>query len=241
VIKKSPNKPSDTKLVQFCQNFLQEIIDPVSVMDREFRILWGSRAKAAEHRLKQADMIGKICYEVFFKSSDPCRQCAAKKVLESRKPCRIEKRCSLPNVGQVWCEQRAVPVLDENHKIARIIIHSRNITDEKLQQESQKKYIEILEEKITEITQCESKGILPIQNPKIIAPLTTRETEVLQLMSNGLTNSEISQKLAISRHTTKSHVNNIFNKLGVYNRTQAAVLASLNDLIPPVNIICNEL
>ena len=62
--------PPDATLAKFSQNFLQDIIDPFSVIDREFRILWGNRAKAAEHRLKQADMIGKICYEIFFQRSD---------------------------------------------------------------------------------------------------------------------------------------------------------------------------
>jgi DNA-binding CsgD family transcriptional regulator len=233
-MKKSPNKPSDAMLVQFCQNFLQEIIDPFSVIDREFRILWGSRAKAAEHRLKQADMIGKICYEVFFQRSEPCRQCAAKNVLKSRKPCRIEKRCALPNVGDVWCEQSAIPVFDENHKIERIIVYGVNITDKKLRQESQRKYIATLEKQISEISQSQAEDSLPLvhSGQNFSDTLTNREVEVLQLMAAGLTNVEISQKLSISPHTAKSHVIHIFNKLGVNSRTQAAVLASLQKLIP---------
>ena len=230
-MKKSPNAPSDTMLVQFCQNFLRDIIDPFSVIDREFRILWGSRAKAAEHRLKQADMIGKICYEIFFQRSDPCRPCAAKNVLKSGKPCHIEKRCALPDVGRLWCEQRAVPIFDENHKIARIIVYGINITDKKLRQENQKKYIETLEKKILEVTQADSKLLLPNDSPNISAPLTTREVEVLKLMTKGLTNVEISQRLSISEHTTKSHIIHIFNKLNVNNRTQAAVVAASRQII----------
>ncbi len=62
-------------------------------------------------------------------------------------------------------------------------------------------------------------------------PLTDREKEVLQLMAEGATNNEISKKLCISPHTVKSHVIHIFNKLGVSDRTQAAVLAAKNNLI----------
>ncbi len=55
--------------------------------------------------------------------------------------------------------------------------------------------------------------------------LTDRELEVLRLVAEGATNLEISDLLSISPHTVKSHVIHIFNKLGVNDRTQAAVQA----------------
>ena len=55
-------------------------------------------------------------------------------------------------------------------------------------------------------------------------PLTDREKEVLRLLAGGSTNNNISEMLYISPHTVKSHVIHIFNKLGVNDRTQAAVL-----------------
>jgi LuxR family maltose regulon positive regulatory protein len=54
-----------------------------------------------------------------------------------------------------------------------------------------------------------------------VEPLSERETEVLQLISEGLTNQEIAGKLHISLHTVKGHARNIYGKLGVKNRTQA--------------------
>jgi DNA-binding CsgD family transcriptional regulator/ArsR family metal-binding transcriptional regulator len=56
--------------------------------------------------------------------------------------------------------------------------------------------------------------------------LTPREIEVLRLVSRGATNREISRRLKISPHTVKSHVTHIFNKLGVNDRTLAAVWAA---------------
>lgn len=61
--------------------------------------------------------------------------------------------------------------------------------------------------------------------------LTGREVQVLRLMAEGLTNTEISHMLSISSHTVKSHVVHIFNKLGVNDRTQAAVWAAKNKLL----------
>lgn len=62
-------------------------------------------------------------------------------------------------------------------------------------------------------------------------PLTKREREVLTLISEGKTNQDIAETLFISLKTVKSHVSNILSKLGVEDRTQAAVFALKNHLV----------
>jgi DNA-binding CsgD family transcriptional regulator/ArsR family metal-binding transcriptional regulator len=57
-------------------------------------------------------------------------------------------------------------------------------------------------------------------------PLTRREIQVLKYITGGATNIEIADHLCLSPHTVKSHVIHIFNKLGVNDRTQAAVWAT---------------
>jgi len=59
----------------------------------------------------------------------------------------------------------------------------------------------------------------------LIEPISERELEVLHLMAAGWSNQEIADKLVISVRTVKKHVENIHGKLGVSNRTQAAVRA----------------
>ncbi len=59
-----------------------------------------------------------------------------------------------------------------------------------------------------------------------IALLTEREDEVLDLITMGMTNKEIARKLTISPATVKAHVERIIAKLGVSDRTQAAVMAA---------------
>lgn len=55
--------------------------------------------------------------------------------------------------------------------------------------------------------------------------LTGRETEILDLMVDGKTNQQIADALLIAESTVKFHINNIFAKLGVADRTQAVVVA----------------
>jgi DNA-binding NarL/FixJ family response regulator len=55
--------------------------------------------------------------------------------------------------------------------------------------------------------------------------LTQREREILKLIVDGKSNKEISAILRITVRTVKAHIGHIFQKLGVYDRTQAAVLA----------------
>ena len=59
----------------------------------------------------------------------------------------------------------------------------------------------------------------------LFTELTERETGVLKLIANGLTNSQIAQKLVISENTVKGHVSNILSKLHLADRTQVAVYA----------------
>lgn len=62
-------------------------------------------------------------------------------------------------------------------------------------------------------------------------PLTQRESEVLRQLAFGLTNKEIAQSLNISYETVKEHVQHILRKLGVTDRTQAAVWAVRKGLV----------
>jgi len=68
----------------------------------------------------------------------------------------------------------------------------------------------------------EAQGQIP---SPLIEPLSSRELEVLILMSNGMTNQEIASDLVIAMTTAKKHVSNIIGKLGVTNRTQAVARA----------------
>lgn len=83
-------------------------------------------------------------------------------------------------------------------------------------------------------------SLIPVLNSKMIEKnkdegkiesLTRRELEVLKLLAIGMYNKEVAEKLQISERTVKNHVSNIFKKLEVTDRTQAAVFAIRNNMI----------
>jgi DNA-binding NarL/FixJ family response regulator len=73
-------------------------------------------------------------------------------------------------------------------------------------------------------------GLRSKQTP-LVDDLTPRELEVLKLIGSGLTNRQIAEELILSEKTVKNHINNIFSKLHVYDRSQAILYAIREGLV----------
>ncbi|WP_330287362.1 response regulator transcription factor [Streptomyces sp. NBC_00576] len=80
------------------------------------------------------------------------------------------------------------------------------------------------------LTEPEKKQDAPAEPPD---GLTTRETEVLMLIADGLSNQEIAIKLHVSTATVKTHINNLFAKTGIKDRAQAVRYAYGKGLVRP--------
>lgn len=76
-----------------------------------------------------------------------------------------------------------------------------------------------------------SKTTINISDQEFIDSLTKREYDVLKLLSVGMYNRDIGTKLEISERTVKNHISNIFKKINVNDRTQAAVFAIRNKIV----------
>jgi len=62
-------------------------------------------------------------------------------------------------------------------------------------------------------------------DPDVVESLTARELDVLRLLARGMSNREIARELFLTHHTVMTHVRNILHKLGLPNRTRAAIYA----------------
>jgi DNA-binding NarL/FixJ family response regulator len=75
-------------------------------------------------------------------------------------------------------------------------------------------------------------GELALDGDRFLSPLSQREMEILRLIVSGLSNKEIAYQLGISHQTVKNHITTILGKLGVADRTQAAVYALRRGWVP---------
>ena len=84
---------------------------------------------------------------------------------------------------------------------------------------------------ISEFARISPTAALP--QPSSLAVLTPRETEVLRLVAEGLSNTEIAARLTVTEDTVKTHVSRLLAKLGLRDRVQAVVTAYESGLVVP--------
>jgi len=118
--------------------------------------------------------------------------------------------------------------LDEGPSMASLLLQVANAMEKgclKISDQVKKEYVSCLlglfkKHAITPAWNRDEKKVEE-QPDWMIEPLSDREKQVLQLVAEGLTNQEIADQLVISLSTVKKHINNIYGKLQVRNRTQA--------------------
>jgi ATP/maltotriose-dependent transcriptional regulator MalT len=141
----------------------------------------------------------------------------------------MERWLDLPNKERRYAEVKAYPIFDEDGSVKHIFEILLIITDKKKEDRRRRQYIESLEETLKQLNATGSAGSHVADNNQQIT-LTRRETEVLKLIARGFSNQQIADILRISLDTVKTHLKNLFAKLTVSDRTQAAVWAATHDV-----------
>jgi DNA-binding NarL/FixJ family response regulator len=128
-----------------------------------------------------------------------------------------------------------------DHKFGRVVVYTWDLPEEFREGVAQRKVDAVVlksstGEQLVEALERVHRGerVMATEDPQLPdhPALSEREREVLALLACGLTNSEIADELYVSTDTVKTHVRKVFSKLEVSNRTQAALLAASEGLIP---------
>lgn len=205
---------------------------PFGVFDRDRKILWINKSMALVHRCDQEQAIGKFCHDALKGCVIACRNCLLTAAIETGRTQVREMGMDVPGKGQRWGEVQAYPVRGQDKNVTAVIIIVFETTASKRALQKQRSYTELLEQQLRSRENGSSREPGDSGSDVLVnAKLSRRESDVLRLVTEGYTNVQIAEVLEISTHTVKSHVTSLFNKLGVNDRTQAAVLAARNRLI----------
>jgi len=188
-----------------------------SVIDKSCRIIWSSR-EIAEKKL-----IGKFCYNIYQNRKNPCLKCPMNNIFHENESCHMDKWIDIPPCSNKYAGMRAQPIYDQDVKVIYVIKIGLYFSEMPPIPQKPGNHIKALQQILP------PKESLSFQKNHF--KLSRRQHEVLYLISEGYSNNDISNILSISPHTVKTHVINIFNKLNVYDRTHAAVLATRHKLI----------
>jgi DNA-binding CsgD family transcriptional regulator len=209
-----------------------DIANPsMNLLGKDYEVLWANQGMATAVQRQASEMIGKPCYEMFRRLEEPCDVCLIKIVKGTKQPCVIERSLALPGRERVYAEVRAYPILDDRGSLQYLFEMLIMLTEKKKNEERHRRYVESLEKTLRELTAPAAEPQQQDRPYNEETTLTARETEVLRLVAKGFSNREIASIFGISPDTVKTHIKNIFGKLNATDRTEAAVWASLNNLV----------
>lgn len=196
--------------------------DPAFAVDGEGLIMAWNQAAANLFQLPASEALGRACGEIV-KGSDECgsvcsKDCTVRQAMETHHPIRnFDLQVETAN-GRQWCNT-SVMVAENGSSINRFALHIMRPID-------LRKRLEILVRDfvVSNTNVPAEEAIALISSTRAAAreaELTSRELEILRLLSKGKSTSEVAQTLHISATTVNNHVQHILRKLDAHNRLEA--------------------
>jgi PAS domain S-box-containing protein len=107
------------------KNVLDTMLEMVVLLDTERRVIWANRAASEYYGVTAEEMMGRVCYEVWYGSSQPCSGCPVARTLRDGEQC--EREMVLPS-GQVLFA-RSCPIRDGGGQLIGAVLNSLDITE----------------------------------------------------------------------------------------------------------------
>jgi PAS domain S-box-containing protein len=140
---------------KFLGRVFDSVTDPMAIYDREFRILRVNQTLAVLFRQPAEEIIGRCCYEVFYKNSGVCPGCHVKEVFRTGEQRMVEKLIPLPDGRKRLFEVHSYPVKDDQGVTIQAIEHARDVTETK----SLDYQLRVSEEKYRTVVEMAQEGI----------------------------------------------------------------------------------
>jgi len=206
-------------------DLLTRMSEGVYAVDDEQRIIFWNQAAEELLGSKASEVLGQHCYDVI-RGKDELGCVFCKKLCSNIVKAR--KSASIPNRDLVTCTKKgksiwlnisflAVP-LDHGKRFSIVHIF-RNVTSQKQVEQ----FVDHLSIHLGNLSRPEALKESSLED---VSPrLTSRELQVLKLIGSGLNTRTIAERLFLSPHTARNHIQNIFKKLHVRNRLEALTIA----------------
>jgi len=102
--------------------------NPIHLVNSNYEIVSTNSTLLNLKRLKQDDILGKKCYEVYQNNNEVCQNCAVKKVFSEKKSFKYESKLKIPNGKMQYFETHAYPILDEQDNVIYAVENTVDIT-----------------------------------------------------------------------------------------------------------------
>lgn len=109
---------------------------PVRILDCDLKIAWANEGAASFYCSTVKEMLGKHCYEVYYKRNSPCQECPALETLRTSKPAGSPFIQECPAGGRRWYEVSTMPIFASQGTISHIVESVKDLSVQKLKEES---------------------------------------------------------------------------------------------------------
>jgi PAS domain S-box-containing protein len=204
------------------------------LIDNNQRIIYWNRAAQEILGYAPGEVLGRSCYDIVQGRDDHdhtwCRgNCYVTAKARAGQPVETFNTCAMTKSGELrWINISILALQAPGETEAPTILHLfRDASELKLREQFAQQVLHLVEH----MQQHAPFGPAASHNSLWAEKLTERERDVLQLLAQGYSTQQIAQALSISKSTTRNHIQNVYQKLGVHTRAQAVAYAFEHGLV----------